>query len=226
MQNSTVNTAIIIDNLATQGYAIVEDFLPTYVIAQLADEAKARDAHGALQPAKTGLAGQLANAEIRGDSIAWLSEQDDFMPIKLYFSQMHALKNAFNEALFLNLASLETHFAIYQIGAKYGKHLDQFNAGRGLQVRQISSILYLNQHWQAADGGELRMYLHEDNLSSENLPDNNLPDDTLPIEKYLDIAPIGGRLVLFKSSEFWHEVMPTTRERISLTGWFRARELR
>jgi SM-20-related protein len=225
MQNSTVNIAIIIDNLATQGYAIVEDFLPIYVVAQLAIEANTRDAQGALQPAKTGLTGQLANAEIRGDSIAWLSEQDDFMPIKHYFSQMHALKNAFNEALFLNLASLETHFAIYNIGAKYGKHLDQFNAGHGVQVRQISSILYLNQNWQAADGGELRMYLHEDNLSSENLPDNNLSDDSLPIEKYFDIAPIGGRLVLFKSSEFWHEVLPTTRERMSITGWLRTREM-
>jgi SM-20-related protein len=221
MQNSTVNIAIIIDNLATQGYAIVEDFLPIYVVAQLAIEANTRDAQGALQPAKTGLTGQLANAEIRGDSIAWLSEQDDFMPIKHYFSQMHALKNAFNEALFLNLASLETHFAIYNIGAKYGKHLDQFNAGLGVQARQISSILYLNQHWQATDGGELRLY-----LSNENLPDDNLPNDNLHREKYLDIAPIGGRLVLFKSSEFWHEVLAATRERISLTGWFRTRELR
>jgi SM-20-related protein len=211
MQNATLNTAIIIDNLAAQGYAIVENFLPAHVVSQLANEAKAREAQGALQPAKTGLTGQLANAEVRGDSIAWLSEQDGFMPIRTYFSQMHALKNVFNEALFLNLASLETHFAIYPIGAKYGKHLDQFNAGRGVQARQISSILYLNQNWQAADGGELRLYLTNDNLHDE---------------KYIDIAPIGGRLVLFKSNQFWHEVMPAKRERMSITGWFRSRELR
>ncbi|MFT6394425.1 MAG: SM-20-related protein [Methylophilaceae bacterium] len=40
----------------------------------------------------------------------------------------------------------------------------------------------------------------------------------------MDILPKSGRIVLFLSAKFWHEVLPATRERLSLTGWFRTRE--
>ncbi len=73
-----------------------------------------------------------------------------------------------------------------------------------LNTRKLSSILYLNQNWQASDGGELRLYVNDD--------------------EWLNISPIGGRLVLFLSDQFWHEVLPAKRERLSLTGWFRTRE--
>jgi SM-20-related protein len=61
----------------------------------------------------------------------------------------------------------------------------------------------LNQDWQKDDGGELRLYL------------NGTADDT-----HIDIMPVGGRLILFLSAKFLHEVLPAKRERISLTGWF------
>jgi SM-20-related protein len=38
-----------------------------------------------------------------------------------------------------------------------------------------------------------------------------------------DVVPTGGCLVVFLSGEVPHEVMPATRERLSLTGWFRRR---
>ncbi len=38
-----------------------------------------------------------------------------------------------------------------------------------------------------------------------------------------DVAPIGGRLVIFRSDQFEHEVLPARRERLSFTGWFRRR---
>jgi SM-20-related protein len=39
----------------------------------------------------------------------------------------------------------------------------------------------------------------------------------------LDISPIGGRLVMFLSDTFYHEVLPTSKDRMSLTGWFLTR---
>ena len=39
----------------------------------------------------------------------------------------------------------------------------------------------------------------------------------------LDIFPVGGTLVAFLSARYWHEVLPATRERLSLTGWFKVR---
>ena len=40
-------------------------------------------------------------------------------------------------------------------------------------------------------------------------------------EEFIDINPIGNRLVLFDSSAFYHEVLPATRPRMSYTGWMR-----
>jgi SM-20-related protein len=40
-------------------------------------------------------------------------------------------------------------------------------------------------------------------------------------ERFEDVLPIGGRLVVFLSGEIPHEVLPTKKERISITGWLR-----
>ena len=39
----------------------------------------------------------------------------------------------------------------------------------------------------------------------------------------LDVQPMAGRLVLFRSAQLFHEVLPAQRERLSLTGWLRRR---
>ena len=56
-------------------------------------------------------------------------------------------------------------------------------------------------------GGQLRMYL------------KNEPQEELQY----DVQPTGGCLVVFLSGEIPHEVLPASRERLSLTGWFRRR---
>ena len=39
----------------------------------------------------------------------------------------------------------------------------------------------------------------------------------------LDVLPEAGTLVVFLSADLPHEVLPATRERLSLTGWLRRR---
>jgi SM-20-related protein len=39
----------------------------------------------------------------------------------------------------------------------------------------------------------------------------------------VDVAPRGGTLVAFLSGTFHHEVLPATRERLSVTGWLKVR---
>ncbi len=121
---------------------------------------------------------------------------------------MQTLKQLLNEQLFMNLHALETHIAHYPVGSIYQKHLDQFSHGNDpeLQHRQLSAVLYLNQDWHESLGGELRLYLNEN--------------------EHLDILPNAGRMVLFLSARFWHEVRPAHRERLSVTGWFRTRSTR
>lgn len=198
----------IIDTLAEHGYIVVRDFLPAEKITALAAEAKNLLAVGNMRRAR---AGSDINAQpdnsVRGDYIHWLEETDSSAAAsdiqQEYFGLMKTLREQINRELFLGLAEIESHFTIYPPGAIYRKHIDQF---RGREERQLSSILYLNQNWIPEHGGELRLYLDGSN-------------DT----PYLDIAPQGGTLVLFLSGRFWHEVLPATRERISLTGWFRTR---
>ena len=118
---------------------------------------------------------------------------------------METLRQALNRELYLGLFEFEAHLAIYPPGAVYKKHLDQF---RGIGLRTVTTTLYLNDNWQAADGGQLRLYL----------------DETDP-QRYLDVQPEAGTLVTFLSARFLHEVLPAARERLSITGWFKVRDL-
>jgi SM-20-related protein len=194
-----------INAIATRGYAIIDDFLLPSDIEALARIVKEKWLAGQMVSAKTGKSG-LKNQAIRGDYIAWLDEKDEQLAVQAYFRQMELLRLRLNMQLFMNVQTLETHIAVYPIGSVYQKHLDQFSHGHApqLQHRQLSAVLYLNPHWQAHQGGALRLQLDDDD--------------------YLDVLPQAGRIVLFLSAKFWHEVLPATRERLSLTGWFRTRD--
>lgn len=194
----------LIESLAVHGYAVVPKFM---TVQPLAQRVRALQQAGLLKPASTGKQ-SLHNHEIRGDATFWLPERSENAAEQGYLNTMHALQTALNRTLYLGLHSLECHFAIYPAGAFYKKHLDQFASDHAKQgdVRQLSCILYLNEHWQAEDGGQLRIYL----------------DETDP-GKTLDVMPEGGTLALFLSSQFYHEVLPAKRERLSLTGWFKTR---
>jgi SM-20-related protein len=69
--------------------------------------------------------------------------------------------------------------------------------------RTVSVVIYLNADWLPEQGGALR--LHPDGKCTE------------------DILPLGSRLVLFLSADMLHEVLPATRNRLSLAGWFKRR---
>ena len=142
-------------------------------------------------------------AEIRQDHVFWLEEVEATPPQLVYFEKMAQLRLAINRALFLGLWDLECHLAVYPVGALYKKHIDQFQA---VQQRTVTCILYLNEIWGEADGGQLRLYLEPDGEGS-----------------FVDILPQGGMLVTFLSADFYHEVLPSKRERVSITGWFKVR---
>jgi len=85
---------------------------------------------------------------------------------------------------------------------------------RSLTFRSVTAILYVSdngptsaQPWRASDGGCLRLYKGD----SEETP-------------FVDIPPLGGRLVVFDSQRVLHEVRPCFKERAALTVWFLARD--
>ncbi len=190
----------IIDDLAARGWSRLDNVLPATLTHELAEECRKRVRAGALNPAGVGRGQGLAVREgIRGDSIQWL-EHGQSAPSDGYLQAMDELRSALNQAFYLGLEDFECHFACYPPGAFYQKHLDRF---RDDDRRTVTAVYYLNEAWQAEHGGALRLYLAD--------------------ETKLDVLPSAGTLVLFISAELPHEVLPATRERLSLTGWFRRR---
>jgi len=189
----------IVDDLAERGWSQQNLFLPDALTRALAAECRQRAAEGELAPAAVGRGPFSEIREgIRGDRIQWI-EPGQAQACDRYLGLMDSLREAMNRGLFLGLEDFESHFALYPPGAFYLKHVDRF---RDDDRRMVSAVLYLNDDWLPEQGGQLRMYLD----GAEH-----------------DVLPSGGCLVVFLSGDIPHEVLPATRDRLSLTGWFRRR---
>jgi SM-20-related protein len=141
---------------------------------------------------------RLRRDEIRGDDTCWL-EEPLFAAERLLLADMEQLRLELNREAFLGLFDLEMHYAWYPPGAGYARHVDQL---QGREDRVVSVVLYLNESWVPVDGGQLRLF------------DGQLARD---------VEPLAGRLVGFVTAGREHAVLPTQKERLSLTGWFRRR---
>ncbi len=199
---STLQQAM--DALVDRGYAVWPGFLDAAAVAGLLAEARARREAGAFHRAGVGRANGLAvRDQVRGDEVLWLDEAADVAAERPYWQALQALRREINQTLYLGLVEGEFHYAHYPVGTFYRRHLDRF---RDDDARTVSCVLYLNQDWQDAEGGQLRLYL-----------------DATEESKFLDVSPQAGTLALFLSDRFWHEVLPASRERWSVTGWMRRR---
>ncbi|KQH88972.1 2OG-Fe(II) oxygenase [Vibrio fluvialis] len=184
----------LLDAIAEQGWFIWDDFLTAEQVQSLRDCAPEN-----WKRARIGRNDDLQReTTIRSDKIQWLS-QNMAQPVQDYLERMEQIRQAVNRDFFLGLFEYEAHFAKYEQGDFYKKHLDAF---RGQENRKLTTVFYMNEAWQPADGGELKIYDLDDQLI-----------DT--------VAPVAGRLVVFLSEKFPHEVLPTDADRVSIAGWFR-----
>lgn len=187
--------------LSCNGIAVRDGFLTQSQVDGLIRCARERRERGDFVPARIGARRRaLRRADIRGDSICWLAEP--LLPAEReLLGVLEQVRLLLNRETFLGLFELEMHYAWYPPGAGYARHIDQ---PRGSGHRRVALVLYLNRCWGLRDGGELRIL---DDLGCERL-----------------IEPTAGRLAVFLTAGREHEVMPTRRDRLSLTGWFRGRE--
>ena len=186
--------------LRDEGVCISDALLPAGLLQALAADCETLAAAGALRPAAVGRgSGRIANTLLRGDATCWI-EPDPAAPVRAGFlAAMDDLRIALNRGLLLGLDHLEAHYALYPPGAGYVRHRDRF---RDDDARVLSFTAYLNTEWPDDAGGELRLYL---------------PDGPR------DVPPRLGTCTLFLSAEIEHEVLPATRPRMSIAGWFRRR---
>lgn len=193
--------ARIIDDVAEQGWSLQTQFIAPAMTAELAEECRKRAAAGLLVRAGVGRSALAVVSEgLRGDHIQWL-EAGQHAACDQYLAVMDELRHAFNQALYLGLEDFESHFALYPPGAFYKKHVDRF---RDNDRRALSVVFYLNEQWQVEQGGALRLHLADGSRH--------------------DVLPQAGSLLVFLSADMPHEVLPATRERLSLTGWLRRRD--
>ena len=139
----------------------------------------------------------LTNKSIRSDVIYWLDRKHDNVHENSFFDRIDEFVKYLNMTCYTGITGYEFHYAYYEKGSSYKRHLDQFKDN---QSRAYSMIMYLNTDWQSSDGGELCIY--HDKLSQI-------------------ISPMNGKCVFFKSSELEHEVLLSHNPRMSITGWLK-----
>jgi SM-20-related protein len=135
--------------------------------------------------------------EIRNDQVYWLSKAEANACELRFFQLVDEFVAYLNRTCFAGIRSYEFHYALYEQGSFYKKHVDQFmNDDR----RQFSFVTYLTEFWEPGDGGELILYLKKERVT---------------------VQPIPGRALFFRS-EIPHEVLPANKKRLSITGWLKS----
>ena len=189
--------------LAETGWAVALDVVPPALAADLAAEAEAFHAADRLTLAGVGRAEDFTLARaIRRDQTRWLARESAAQAA--YLEVMETVRLALNRSLFLGLFSYEAHYAVYEPGGFYARHLDAF---KGARNRVVSTVFYLNENWVGEDGGELAVFSHDGAREPVAL-----------------IAPELGTLAIFLSEDIPHEVRLARRERYSIAGWFRVND--
>ena len=190
----------VADSLALNSYAVIDNFLSDQESLDCLEILKENKEQGKFKKAGIGTSNQYQiNRSIRGDEIKWLDESNLSAANQVYMDQINAMMRFFNRSLFLSLKDFECHFAHYPTGTFYKRHLDLLKLS---DHRVLSFVFYLNPNWQQGDGGELLLYLSEND-----------------VEKTVVVNPLLGRLVIFRSELLEHEVARAHKSRYSITGW-------
>ncbi len=188
----------IVAALKTQGYIVLDNVFAVVELQTLLIDIKNTDCVYFHQAGVGREQEHQLNQFVRCDRIHWLGP--DHAPTQFYLDWIERLRLMLNRELFLGLFDYECHYSHYPAGAFYKKHRDAF---QGNSNRRLSTVLYLNPAWQAGDGGELVMYANNGEALLET------------------VTPMFGRMVIFLSEEFPHEVLTTRSSRYTLTGWYR-----
>jgi SM-20-related protein len=188
----------LIESYLKDKVGIAENFLSIQLSSDLRANLVRLSEENRLKDAQIGSGeASLQNSQIRRDKIFWLDRSHNNPAENSFLDIMDALVNFLNTTCFTGINDYEFHYALYEKGSFYKKHLDQF---KGNNSRQFTLIFYLNEDWESGDGGELRVYI--DNA-------------------FRDIQPRNQKAILFKSSEIEHEVLESQTQRMSVTGWLR-----
>ena len=138
-----------------------------------------------------------ARQQMRSDKISWLDKSNNNEYEQEFLELAEHFIGHLNSTCYTGINGYEFHYALYEKGNFYKRHMDQF---RSDNKRKFSLINYLNEDWMEEDGGQL--YVYQDKT----------------VQK---IQPESKTAVFFKSDEMEHEVTLCHRSRMSITGWLK-----
>lgn len=191
----------IISDISTQKYSIIDNFFTTEEVLALRDSLLLKYEEDAFKKSAIGNKdNEVVKKAVRGDIILWIDERSCNAAEELFFAKINDLKDYLNRTCFLGINQKEFHYAIYPKDTYYKRHLDTFqNDDR----RKLSFVCYLNnEDWKPENGGELVLYLDNEEKA---------------------IYPLPGKVVIFESQVLEHEVKPVNTPRLSITGWLKTR---
>jgi len=190
----------LIQGLIDDQYGCCNDFVSPTTIQGLRSNMNILNAAGVMKAA--GIGNKVAfqkDKTIRGDKVNWIQDESTNQYEVIYLSKIGRFIDHLNKTCFTSIKTFESHYAHFELGSFYKRHIDQFKSEKG---RKYSIVLYLNQDWKKEDDGMLSLYPSPSGQK--------------------DISPLEGRMVFFRSDEMEHEVHPSlTRERRSIAGWLK-----
>ena len=193
------NFETLIGSLVNGEIGICDHFLPAALALKLQQNLLALEQADRLRLAGIGNDPvKDPNQQKRGDRIFWI-DNDSTEPAEAdFFKLIGEFIVYLNQSCYTGINACEFHYALYETGSSYKKHVDQFQTNA---ERKFSLVSYLNTDWLSTDGGELCIYQ---------------PGHT---EK---ILPNMEKAVLFRSDRCEHEVLEAGRPRMSITGWLKS----
>lgn len=189
----------LISGLIDQGYGSVDNFFDKETLEGLRANLLRHFLKSEMKPAGVGKNFDYkTNAYVRGDLIHWLDPSSTNLFEKRFFDKINDFVAYLNATCYAGINDLEFHYAFYEIGSFYKRHLDQFKRDKG---RLFSFVLYLNEDWTPENDGRLSLYLPEGEVV---------------------LYPIEGRVAFFRSDQTEHEVHASpNRPRLSIAGWLK-----
>ena len=189
---------ILINSFLDNKVGISDNFISTPLSSKLIETLQTIYADKQMYSAGTGNNIILEHNKLfRSDMIYWLDRKHGNVSENSFLNMIDDFILYLNETCYTGITEYEFHYALYEKGSFYKRHLDQF---KNNDCRKYTMILYLNEDWVKNDGGELCIY--------QNGEEQN-------------ISPNEGKMVFFKSNELEHEVLVTNKCRMSITGWLK-----
>ncbi len=191
----------LVQGLIAHKFGTCEDFISVSTLGGLRTNLLRYKLEGKMHPAGIGRKFDYhKNTLVRGDEIKWIGQDTTDVNEQFFLTKIELFIRYLNQSCFTAINDYEFHYAYYDVNSFYKRHLDSFRNDR---ARKFSFVLYLNEDWQESDGGRLSLYFQD---------------------RPVDIYPIGGRIIFFKSDEIEHEVHPSFfRPRLSIAGWLKSR---